>query len=189
MVAVATERAAGRGLGHVHGRVIDLEEIAEPDGSFDAVLCRDGLMFAARHARAVAGMARVLRPGGRLAVAVWGPREANPWLGLAMDAVTDVTGFPVPPPGVPGPFALSDADHLRGLLVGAGLTDVAVDGVDVPMAMASFDAWWTRTLAVAGPLAQILAGLPAEQRQAIEDRARPRPGATRRPTARSSSPA
>jgi SAM-dependent methyltransferase len=172
MVAIATERAAARGLSQVHGRVIDLEEIAEPDDSYDVVLCRDGLMFASDHARALAGIARVLRPGGRVAVAAWGPREANPWLGLALDGVTDVTGLLVPPPGVPGPFALSAADHLRGLLAGAGLADVAVDEVAVVMSMPSFEAWWTRTQAVAGPLAQLLAGLPAETRQAVDDRVR-----------------
>jgi ubiquinone/menaquinone biosynthesis C-methylase UbiE len=172
MVAIATERAAARGLTHVQGRVIDLEAIDEPAGSYDVALCRDGLMFATDHAAAVAGIAGVLRAGGRVAIAAWGPRDANPWLAVAMDGVTAVTGIPVPPPGVPGPFALSDAEHLRGLLTGAGLADATVDEVSVVMNTPSFEAWWGRTQAVAGPLAKILAGLPDETRQAIEDTVR-----------------
>ena len=57
-------------------------------------------------------IARVLRPGGRAAVAVWGPRERNPWLGVVFDAVSAQLGTPVPPPGVPGPFSLDDAVRL-----------------------------------------------------------------------------
>ena len=67
---------------------------------------------------------RVLRPGGRVAVAVWGPRERNPWLGIVFDAVSEQTGAPVPPPGVPGPFSLDDPDQLAALLTGAELVDV-----------------------------------------------------------------
>ena len=52
---------------------------------------------------------RVLRPGGRVAIAVWAAARRNPWLGLVMDAVSEQTGAPVPPPGIPGPFALGEA--------------------------------------------------------------------------------
>ena len=63
-------------------------------------------------ARAAREIARVLRPGGRVALAVWGPRERNPWLGVVFDAVSAQLGAPVPPPGVPGPFSLDDAGRL-----------------------------------------------------------------------------
>jgi ubiquinone/menaquinone biosynthesis C-methylase UbiE len=172
MAAIAAERAAARGLANVRSLTLDLEEIDQPDASYDVVLCRDGLMFAFDLARAARELRRVLRPGGRVAVAVWGPRAANPWLSLAFDAVTAETGIPVPPPGVPGPFALDDPERVRALLAGAPLTDVAVEEVAVPMTMPSFDAWWARTQAVAGPLVKLLAALPAEQRDAIEARLR-----------------
>jgi hypothetical protein len=94
-----------------------------------------------------------LRPG-RVAVAVWGPRARNPWLGVVVDAVSAQLGGPVPPPGVPGPFALEDADRLGRLLTGAGLAEVVVDEVPVPLPDHSFDAWLTRTSALAGPLGQ-----------------------------------
>ena len=72
--------------------------------------------------------AAVLRPGGRVAVAVWGPRERNPWLGVMLDAVGEQLGETLPPPGMPGPFALYDAEGLRTLLADAGLDGVAVGG-------------------------------------------------------------
>jgi SAM-dependent methyltransferase len=81
MVAIASERAAAGGSRNVHSRVLDLEQIEEPDGSFDVVLCREGLMLVPDPARATAEMQRVLRPGGRVAISVWGPRRLNPGSG------------------------------------------------------------------------------------------------------------
>jgi SAM-dependent methyltransferase len=166
MTAIAARRAAARGIGNVATRELDLERIAEPDASFDVVLCREGLMFALDPAQAAREIRRVLRPGGRFAVAVWGPRERNPWLGIVLDAVSEQLGAPVPPPGVPGPFALGDAAKLRETVHGE------VEEVSVPLRVPSFDAWWSRTTALAGPLAKMLAVQPPETIEAIRDRAR-----------------
>ncbi len=160
MTAIAAARAHALGLHDVRTAVLDLEQIDQPDGAFDVVLCREGLMFATDPARALAEIRRVLAPGGRVAIAVWGPRERNPWLGLVLDAVSAQVGRPVPPPGVPGPFALEDAARLGELLAGAGLQDVAVQELPVPLRTGSFDEWWTRTSALAGPLSKVLAALP-----------------------------
>ena len=51
-----------------------------------------------------------------------------------MDVVSEQTGAPVPPPGIPGPFALGEAGELRRLLDKAGLTDVQVGELSVPLA-------------------------------------------------------
>lgn len=170
MTAIAAARAEALGLSNVSTCDLDLERIAQPDGSFDVVLCREGLMFAPDPARAVGEIRRILRPGGRVALAVWGPRERNPWPGLVLDAVSAQVGKPVPPPGIPGPFSLEDAGELAALLSGAGLADVAVRELPVPLRAASFEEWWTRTTALAGPLAKVLASLPDAAIQALRGR-------------------
>jgi SAM-dependent methyltransferase len=172
MTSIAAARSEALGLTNVSTRVLDLERIAQPDESYDVVLCREGLMFVPDPARAAREIRRVLRPGGRVAVAVWGPRERNPWLGLVFDSVSAQLGAPVPPLGMPGPFSLEDSDTLAGLLSGAGLSDVVVGEFPVPLRAASFEEWWDRACALAGPLAQRLASLPDDAAQAIRLRAR-----------------
>jgi SAM-dependent methyltransferase len=167
MTAIAAARAEALGVTNVSARVLDLERIEEPDGSYDVVLCREGLMFALDPALAAGEIARVLRPGGRAAIGVWGPRERNPWLGLLFDAVSAQVGGPMPPPGIPGPFSLSDASELAEVLSGAGLSDVAVEEAAVPLKAGSFDEWWTRATSLAGPLVKVLAAMPDEARTAL----------------------
>jgi SAM-dependent methyltransferase len=172
MTSIAAARAAALGLAHVTTRELDLERIDEPDASFDVVLCREGLMLTADPGRAAREIRRILRPDGRVAISVWGPRERNPWLGLVFDAVAAEVGRPVPPPGIPGPFSLEDAGRLAGLLHDAGIAGVVVEELPAPAQAASFDEWWERTSALAGPLSTILASLPAQTLGAITARLR-----------------
>ena len=170
MTAIAAERAAAAGVENVSTAVLDLEDIDQPDGLYDAVLCREGFMFALDPEHAARELCRVLRPGGRAVLAVWGPRERNPWLGLVFDAVSAQTGAVIPPPGVPGPFAQSDARRLQSLLSDAGFNHVGVTEQPAPLHARSFDEWWSRTTALAGPMANILAAMPAEAVDGIRAR-------------------
>lgn len=181
MTSIARRRADDLGLGNVRTRELDLEHVAEPDGSYDVVLCREGIMLVPDPALAVREVRRVLRPGGRTAIAVWGPRERNLWLGALLDAVSAQFGAPVPPPGVPGPFSLEDADQLAALLSDAGLREVVVEEVGNPFRGASFDEWWSRVPSLAGPVAQMLAALPPDVAQAIRARAESALGTYSRP--------
>jgi SAM-dependent methyltransferase len=171
MTAIAAARAEALELRNVSAKVLDLERIEEPDNAYDVALCREGLMLVPDPGRAAREIARVVRPGGRVAVAVWGPRERNPWLGIVFDTVSAQLGTPTPPPGIPHPFSLDDADQLAGLLTAAGLSDVVVDEVPTPYEAVSVDEWWERSSALAGPLAQRLARLPEAETQALRARA------------------
>ena len=172
MTRIAERRAREAGLDNVRARVLDLEEIDEADGSFDVVVCREGLMFAVDPARALGEIHRVLRPQGRFAASVWGSRAQNPWLSVVMDAVSAEVGAPMPPPGMPGPFALEDAARLRALVADAGLVAVELSEVSVPLHEESFEEWWTRRSALAGPFSARLAAMPEEDRARLRGRLR-----------------
>ncbi len=169
MVEAAARRAAA--IPQVITRVGDQLTIGAPDASFDAVICRHGLMFAEPPADAVREAVRVLRPGGRYAAVTWDARAANPWLGLIFDAVGEQFGVEFPPPGIAGPFALGDAGGLADALRDGGLADVDVQQIATPMRAASVEEWWDRVPELAGPLAAALAAMDDDVRDAIRRRA------------------
>jgi SAM-dependent methyltransferase len=112
----------------VHG---ELEDLPFEDASFDAVTGFNSFQYAARPAVALAEAVRVLRPGGRVLLLTWGPPEqceAAAYLAALRPLL------PPPPPGAPGPFALSEPDALKTLFAEAGLSVAAT--ADVPCA------WW-----------------------------------------------
>jgi SAM-dependent methyltransferase len=162
MTAIAEDRARKRGLRNVSVREVDMEHIEAADSSFDKVLGREALMLVADPTGAAREALRVLRPGGRAVFSVWGQRAANPWLGALLDAVGAQLGAPVPPPGVPGPFALSEDGALERVLSDAGFADVDVQKVSNPMTVGSFDEWWTLVPALAGPVSALLSSLPED---------------------------
>src|SRR6476469_7723983 len=150
MTAIAAERAARRGLSNVVALELDMEHLEAPDSSYDKALCREALMLVADPAAAAREALRVLRPGGRAVFAVWGPPAANPWLSALLDAVGAQLGAPVPPPGMPVPFALSESGALADVLSTGGFHGVEVAEVAVPMHVASFDDWWRMVPSLAG---------------------------------------
>ncbi|HUB35936.1 MAG TPA: methyltransferase domain-containing protein [Solirubrobacteraceae bacterium] len=146
MVAAARERGAELGVENVEFRVLGGEWIDLPLASVQVVLCRWGYMLMADPAAALAETRRVLAPGGRLALAVWDGIQENPWAALP-GAVLLERGLVEPPnPGVPGPFALGDAERVRGLLAGAGFAEIDVQALEVTRRQGSFEEFWQSTL-------------------------------------------
>jgi len=169
MVAAAQRR--GEGVAQISARLSDQLVLDAADETFDAVISRHGLMFAEPPAAAVREAVRVLRAGGRYGAMVWAEREANPWLGLVLDAVGEQFGVAFPPPGIAGPFSLGDEALLERALQDGGLEDVTVERHPAPMRLESLEVWWELVPELAGPLAAALAGMEPDVRNAIRDRA------------------
>jgi ubiquinone/menaquinone biosynthesis C-methylase UbiE len=170
MVEVARRRAEERGLVGVDFRVIDAERIELEADSVDGVLCRFGYMLMADPAAALSETRRVLRSGGRLALAVWGPPERNPWAGIAAMILIEQGHLPPPEPGAPGPFSMGSDDRTRGLLEGAGFTDIRIDEIPVRFTFADLDEYESFAADTAGPFAMALRGLDDAQRTALRTR-------------------
>jgi SAM-dependent methyltransferase len=156
MLDGARARAAELGVSNVEFKVLNAEWIDLPLASLDIVLCRWGYMLMADPAAALSESRRVLRPGGRLALAIWDTIEANPWAALpAQELGRRGFGKPPPAPGAPplpgedrqpGPFALGDPALVRGLLEDAGFTDITLDAVEILQRHDSFAAMWEAQL-------------------------------------------
>jgi len=167
MLAGARERAATLGLSNVEFRVLNAEWIDLPVASVDAVICRWGYMLMIDPSAALLETRRVLRPGGRLALAVWDRVEDNPWAALPAAEVRERGLAPTPEPGAPGPFALSDADRLRELLQSAGFVDVRIEPVELERRHASFDEFWDVTLDLSRSFHDAVLSRPPQEVDAI----------------------
>ncbi|MGA2319764.1 MAG: methyltransferase domain-containing protein [Solirubrobacteraceae bacterium] len=146
MLEGARARAQTLGLGNVEFRKLNAEWIDLPLASVDAVLCRWGYMLMADPAAALAETRRVLRPGGRVALAVWDALEHNRWSLLPAQELIE-RGLSSPPvPSAPGPFALGDPLRVLELLEGAGFTEARVETLELGRLHASFEECWEVTL-------------------------------------------
>jgi SAM-dependent methyltransferase len=108
LIDTAQERAAAFGL-EIDYRVGDTERLELPDASFDKVSSTCGIMFAPDHEATAGELARVTRPGGRLALANWTPTG-----GLAKMFKVMAPYFAAPPPS--SPFDWGDESRVRELL-------------------------------------------------------------------------
>ena len=170
MVEVARRRAAELGLRNVKHRVLDAEEIALGDDSVDGVLCRFGFMLMADPEAAAKEARRVLRPGGRLALAVWSTAQRNPWIAIAGRVLAERGLAPPPEPGAPGMFVFAEHDRLRGLVEGAGFTAECIDEVPVLMTYGDVDDYVVAARETGGMFAMIWRDASDEDRQAITAR-------------------
>ena len=114
MIEAARRRARERRASNVGFERMDAEALDLPDASFDVVLCALGLMYMPDPGQALREMRRVLRPGGRLVVAVWGERSRCGWSG-----VFQIVGAEVASEVCPLFFRLGRSDTLARLLAKA----------------------------------------------------------------------
>ena len=167
MVEAARRRAAELALGDVTFAVADAQELPFETGRFDGLLCRFGVMLVPEPARAFAEIARVLRPGGRAALAVWADAERNEWATAGGRAALALGLLERPDPDAPGPFRLAAPERLRGLVAGAGLAAAVEEEVAVEWRYASMEAWWQASLDLSRSLRALLAGLSPRDAEAV----------------------
>ena len=167
MLAGARERATVLGLNNVEFSVLNAEWIDLPLASVDAVICRWGYMLMVDPAAALRETRRVLRPGGRLALAVWDSIEENPWAGLPAAELRERELAAGAAEGAPGPFTLADPEHLRELLDGAGCFDVRIEPVELVRRHAGFDEFWEVTLDLSRSFHDAVLSRPSQEIDAI----------------------
>lgn len=170
MLDAARRRGAELGLANVDYRIVDAEQIELADGSVDGVLCRFGYMLMHDPAAALAETRRILRPGGRLTLAVWGAPERNPFFAIIGFSLVQRGHIPPPaPPPAPGVFSLANAERLEGLLRGAGFAEVRIEEVPGRFVVPDVNEYLSLIADTAGPVALALRGLTAPDRAPVEN--------------------
>jgi ubiquinone/menaquinone biosynthesis C-methylase UbiE len=136
MLNVAAKRARASGLTNIMTRVMDAEQLNLEERSFDAVICRNGLMLLPHLQSALRGIRRVLKPGGKLAALVW---SRNPLHMLPLTILAKYVGKASA--DLPNPFTLSDPTVFEQALREAGFREVMIRPIPLRLQFASMDAF------------------------------------------------
>jgi len=130
----ARAQADKAGLSNVETLELDGERHDSlPEAAFDAAISRVGLIYFPDQQRALAGIRRALRPGGKFAAVVYSTPDRNGFFSIPVGIIRRRANLPPPLPGQPGPFSLGGDGVLAQTLERAGFRDVQVRRVDSPV--------------------------------------------------------
>jgi SAM-dependent methyltransferase len=157
LIETARLRAEEEGVSIVC-EVCDAEEMHYDDASFDVVLSTCGVMFAPDHQAVARELARVTKPGGRLALACWQPDTGM------HDVFKMMAPFMPPPvPGAGSPFAWGDRDHVQELL--GDSFELEFEEHDSPLTLPSGEDYWELFSTSYGPTKTAIEALDSDRRE------------------------
>lgn len=156
MLAVARDKAVQQGVTNYETMACDVCALPFDDETFDAASCRFGFMFFPDMLLAAQEMARVLKPGGKIAAAVWGPPSKNVWVTAIMGTISNHMELPAPPPGAPGMFRCAGPGFMVGLLQQAGFSSVTEKLITGRLHCGTNENYWSFMNEVAAPVVAAL---------------------------------
>ena len=162
MVAITARKKQRLGLDNLEVLEMDMQALTFPDASFDAVTCRFGLMFCPDPVRGAAEARRVLRPGGRIAIAVWDVPAKNPFFTAVSGVLGEFVAMPPPDPTAPGVFRLAPPGELERVVAAAGFSHIVIETRPLMLSYASLDEYWQIQTELAAPLRAAIAALSAD---------------------------
>ena len=173
MLSAAQRRAEALGIRNVRFKQIDASQPIDVEtASIDVVLCRWGYMLMDDPENALQETRRILRPGGRVALAAWAGAEHNLWSSLPIDLLLE-RGLAEPvAPGSGGQFAWAEEGIIVSRLENAGFVEYEVETVDFPIRYPSVDAWWATSRSMSIRAGRAHVDDPAELLAALAEAAR-----------------
>jgi ubiquinone/menaquinone biosynthesis C-methylase UbiE len=167
MLDRAQRKANALKLKNLTFRTADVSALPFEAGAFDAVISRFCLMFLPDIPKAVGEIARVLKPGGYVAAAVWSVPDKNAYLRLPMDVIKQFVELPPPDPDAPGIFPLGKPGDLKSMIERAGLMPLADEEFAADSITTSADEYVTSLLDIAAPIQTLLGKLPDAKRSEV----------------------
>lgn len=166
LLGYADQAARHAGFTNVQTQVMDGENLELEAESFDAVISRVGLIYFPDQQRALTGMHRVLKSGGKVAAIVYSTADKNQFFSLPVGIIRRRAQLPPPLPGQPGPFSLGSPGVLEEAFSRAGFRDVRTQVIKAPLQLPSATECVRFERESFGALHQMLAGLTDTERQA-----------------------
>lgn len=168
MLKIAEEHAAIRGIQNVETQVCDVCALPFRDYTFDAISCRFGFMFFPDMLLAVREMHRVLKPEGKVALAVWDVPEKNFWITAIMGVINKHINLPPPEPGSPGMFRCALEGIMIQMLCDAGFRNVAVGRIAGKLQAQTTGVYWNMMNEIGAPIVAALSQASPELQAVIK---------------------
>ena len=176
MLEVAKQEAACQGLANV----VEFQAVKDEnlsifsDNMFDAVVCRNGLMFMPDPLKALKAFHRVLKPRGKAAVTVWGSSEKSPVMQMVMKIVSkhvqDTKTLSSSGAAPRGAFSIPSIDMLHDYFSKARFSDFSAEKIEATVAQTdTAEQLWQGIAEVTGPLVILLSKLPEEKKLGIKN--------------------
>jgi ubiquinone/menaquinone biosynthesis C-methylase UbiE len=169
MLAIAGENAETRGISNIEVKACDVCELPFANAAFDALSCRFGFMFFPDMQLAANEMARVLKPGGRIATSVWNIPEKNFWVTALMGTINKNMELPKPPPGAPGMFRCCQPGLMRSIFEMAGFKNIKEEEVYTTLNSGTINTYWNMMTEVGAPIVAALNKADVNMRNKIKN--------------------
>jgi ubiquinone/menaquinone biosynthesis C-methylase UbiE len=169
MLEVARDSASRRGIKNLEFVACDVSELPFPDNSFESISCRFGFMFFPDMLMAAREMIRVLKPGGKIAVAVWNTPEKNFWATTVLNVINRNIHPVPPPPGAPGLFRCSQSGLIANLFTQAGFKNISEKEVNSKLNAGNIDTYWSFMTEVVAPVVAALSNADSAMRLKVKN--------------------
>ena len=156
MLNIARENALQQGITNVEFLACDVSELPFESDTFDSVSCRMGFMFFPDMLLAAKEILRVLKPGGKLATAVWGTPQENFWGSAIGEIINKNMHLPPPLPGSPGIFRCGKSGLMTNIFNEAGFKNSTETKITCVLQCGTAEIYWQLMTEIAAP---IVAGL------------------------------
>jgi len=166
ILALAEDNAQDAGLSNVQFQIADGEDLQVQPASFDAVVCRLGLMLFGDPMSGLGEMHKALKPDGHICTMVFSQPEHNPCITILMKTALQHAGLPPTNPYTPGGLlSLGRPGLIDELFAAAGFRNVATTQINAPFRMPSAKAYLDFVRSSASPIQQILGRLDEPYRE------------------------
>ncbi|MGK0182494.1 MAG: ubiquinone/menaquinone biosynthesis C-methylase UbiE [Halioglobus sp.] len=144
-------------------------ELPFPQESFDALVCRLGIMFFPDPVKACIEFKRILKPGSALALSVWGPSLLNEWLSPAVLIVKEKLAFPTAIPEAPGVFRFAEKAPLSLILETTGFTNITYEELPGNLSFSSPEVYVEMICDIVGFIKESLKKVDAQTQKETKD--------------------
>ncbi len=170
MLEVARKKSANSGVDNVTFQTCDIRNIPFDNESFNAITSRFCFMFLPHLHDTLSEALRALKPGGKIAAAVWASVDDNPAFTIPVGVIKQYADIPQPDPQAPGLFALAQPGKLKGAMEKAGFSDVSEKEIGITWGYESGEMFVQSFKELAAPMKALFNSLPEDQREEAEGR-------------------